>query len=63
MADALRISVTVPTYKRPGKLLETLNSLVLLLEINEIIVTSDAPEIPVTFQNLKVKVLLKITFL
>ena len=55
--DAVCISVIVPTYKRPEKLLETLNSLVLLPEITEIIVINDSPEIPVTFQNLKVKVL------
>ena len=51
------ISVIVPTYKRPEKLLETLNSLVILPEITEIIVINDSPEIPITFQNLKVKVL------
>ena len=55
--EAVCISVIVPTYKRPEMLLETLNSLVLLPEITEIIVINDSPEIPVTFQNLKVKVL------
>ena len=54
--DTNHISVIVPTYNRPKQLLETLNSLVKLPEIDEIIVVNDSPEVQIVFANHKVKI-------